>query len=106
MAEPGGGRRRQRCVMASDAEWARMRETAREAGLSCSEFIVRRCLEDGVSAAPEPFLPAPAMRRVARAVLVLEALERRRLENEGAAALWERETELAEGWLDGEAGLG
>ena len=67
---------------------------------------MRRCLEDGASAAPESFLPAPAMRRVARAVLVLEALEKRRLENEGAAALWERECALAEGWLDGEAGLG
>ena len=92
--------------MATDAEWARVQEAAKEAGLSCSEFVVRRSLDDATRAAPEPVLPAPALRRMARSVLVLEALERRRLENEGAAALWEKEAAEAEGWLDAEAGLG
>ena len=83
-----------------------MHEAAREAGVSCSEFIMRRCLGGVGPAAPEPALPAPAMRRVARDVLVLAALEKQRVENEGAAALWEKEIAEAEGWLDGEAGLG
>lgn len=106
MAGRGGERRRRRCVMATDSEWERMREAAAAAELSCSEFIVRRCLDDAISREREPALPAPVMRRVARSVLVLEALERKRLENEGATALWDAEIATAEGWLDGEASLG
>ena len=44
MAGPGGEKRKRRCVMATDAEWSRMRGKAQEEGTSCSEFIVRRCL--------------------------------------------------------------
>ena len=38
-------------MMATDAEWSRMRGKAQEEGMSCSEFIVRRCLVDAEPAA-------------------------------------------------------
>ena len=52
-----------------------MQEAAAADGKSCSEFVVRRCLDDGTPAAPEPALPAPVQRRVARSVLALEEME-------------------------------
>ena len=54
----------------------RMRERAAD-GKSCSEFIVRRCLDKPEPTPPEAASPAPVLRRVARLVLALEEVERR-----------------------------
>ena len=42
---PRGEKRRQRCVMATDSEWAMIGEDAEVEGLSVSEYIVRALLE-------------------------------------------------------------
>ena len=75
MAGPGGEKRKRRCVMATDAEWSRMRGKAQEEGTSCSEFIVRRCLADGTPAALAPALQVPELRHIARSVLALGDME-------------------------------
>ena len=106
MAKPGGEKRKRRCVMASDWEWSRMREKAAADGTSCSEFIVRRCLDDGTPAAPEPALPASVLRRIARSVLALEEMERLRLIREGSEGDWKAALDRADRWLDGEAAVG
>ena len=79
-----------------------MQQAAAADGKSCSEFVVRRCLDDGTPAAPEPALPAPVQRRVARSVLALEEMERLRLVREGSEADWNAALERADRWLDGE----
>ena len=106
MARPGGEKRKRRCMMATDWEWSRMREAAAADGTSCSEFIVRRCLDGGTPAAPEPALPAPVQRRVARSVLALEEMERLRLIREGSEGDWNKALAQADRWLDGEAASG
>ena len=73
---------------------------------SCSEFVVRRCLDDGTPAAPEPALPPPVQRRVARSVLALEEMERLRLVREGSEGDWNAALERADRWLDGEGAPG
>ena len=111
MAGPGGEKRKRRCVMATDSEWTRMRERAAADEKSCSEFIVRRCLDAPEPAAPapvapEPALPAPVLRRVARTVLALEQMERLRLKKDGSEADWNAALAGADEWLDGEKALG
>ena len=83
-----------------------MREKAAADGTSCSEFIVRRCLDDGTPAAPVPALPAPVQRRIARSVLALEEMERLRLIREGSEGDWKAALARADRWLDGEAAVG
>ena len=104
-ARPKGARRKARTVMATDAEWARIGEAARDAGLSISEHVVRGSSGPGE---PEeaPGLPVSVLRRVARAVLALEEIEGRRLELQGAGEDWRRVLESADAWIDGEAGIG
>ena len=106
MAGQGGEKRKRRCVMATDAEWSRMRGKAQEEGTSCSEFIVRRCLADAEPAAPEPALPAPVLRHIARSVLALEEMERLRSIGERSEGNWNAALERADRWLDGETALG
>ena len=83
-----------------------MREKADADGKSCSEFIVRRCLDGGTPAAPEPALSARALRRIARSVLGAggdgtAAADQGRLRGDWNAAL-----DRADRWLDDEAALG
>ena len=106
MAGPGGEKRKRRCVMATDAEWSRMRGKAQEEGTSCSEFIVRRCLVDAEPAAPEPALQVPELRHIARSVLALGDMERLRSIREGSEGDWNAALERADRWLDGETSLG
>ncbi|MDE0173261.1 MAG: hypothetical protein OYH76_22850 [Defluviicoccus sp.] len=91
--------------MATDAEWARIGEAAKDAGLSISEHMVRSSLGPSAPAA-EPGLPLPVLRRVARAVLAMEDIEGRRLEIQGAGEVWRRALERADAWIDREAGIG
>ena len=67
---------------------------------------LRRCLDDGTPVAPEPALPAPVQRRVARSVLALEEMERLRLIREGSEGDWNKALAEADRWLDGEAASG
>lgn len=102
---PEGAIRKARSVMATDAEWARIGEAAKDAGLSISQHVVRSSLRLGEPAA-EPGLPLPVLRRVARAVLALEEIEGRRLEIQGAGEVWRRALERGDAWIDREAGIG
>ena len=104
-ARPKGARRKARTVMATDAEWARIGEAARDAGLSISEHVVRSGSGPGESV-EAPGLPVSVLRRVARGVLALEEIEGRRLELQGAGEDWRRALESADAWIDGEAGIG
>ena len=105
MAGPGGEKRRRRCVMATDTEWTVMREKAAADGMSCSEFIVRRCLDEPEPVAPEPALPAPVLRRVARLVLALEEVERLRLNKDSLGVEWDTLLADADRWIDRETAL-
>ncbi len=106
MAGPGGEKRKRRCVMATDTEWSRMRERADADRVSCSEFIVRRCLAEAESTAPAPAIQAHVLRHIARSVLVLEEMERLRLIREGSEGDWNAALDRADRWLDDETALG
>ena len=105
MASPGGEKRKRRCVMATDAEWSRMRGKAQEEGTSVLG-IHRAALPGrrGSPAAPEPALPAPVLRHIARSVLALGDMERLRSIREGSEGDWNAALERADRWLDGETG--
>ena len=93
-----GERRSGRMVRATDAEWARVREAAGAAGLSISAYVVRTLL-----ARPEPTgcgLPPTLVRRLARAVLVLERGEQLRFEEQGGDDRWRALVEEIEGRID------
>ena len=87
--------RRQRCITATDSEWAMITSRARSAGTSNSRFLVGRAFEPAVTApatdtAPG-FLPPGVQQRVALAMLMLLRIEEHRLRSaEGGAALWEQ----------------
>lgn len=99
---PKGERRKARSVMATDAEWARIAADAADAGLTISEYVVRRSLGPGGPVG----LPPAVLRRMARAVLVLEEMEGRRLESQGAGEVWRRALDGADAWIDRETGIG
>ena len=95
---PEGEKRKGRLVRATDAEWARVRDDAKAAGLSISAYVMRTLLER-----PEPAEagPSPALaRRLARAVLILERTERARFEKQGGPDVWRAMVEEIEGWID------
>ena len=99
-ARPAGEKRKGRLVRATDAEWARVRDDAEAAGLTISAYVMRTLL-----ARPEPAEPGPPpalVRRVARAVLVLERLERARFERQGGGDVWRATVEEIEAWIDAE----
>ena len=95
---PEGEKRKARMVRATDAEWARVRDDATAAGLSISAYVVRTLL-----AHPEPAgcgLPPALVRRLARAVLVLERVEQLRFEEQGGDDMWRSLVEEIEGRID------
>ena len=105
---PKGEKRKARCVMATDSEWQRIREGAEAARLSISDHVLRVLL-----APPPPpadaggaVLPARVQHRVARAVLVLELIEKLRLDHAGLGTAWDEIDREVDGWLDGEGALG
>ena len=69
MKEDASGRR-QRAVMATDAEWERIGRAAAESGMDLSRFVVHRALDR------DP-LPPEVLRRAVREMLVLARLEER-----------------------------
>ncbi len=105
---PAGEKRKARSVMATDSEWQRIREGAAAARLSISDHVLKVLL-----APPSPplqaagtFLSARVQRRVARAVLVLECIEKMRLDRAELGSAWEEIAAEVDGWLDDEAALG
>ena len=76
----GDDERRQRAVMATDAEWERIVRAAAASGMDRSRFVVHRALMPDV-------LPAGVLRRAVREILVLSLLvsllEEKRLREAG-----------------------
>ncbi len=76
MREDASGRR-QRAVMATDAEWERIGRAAAASGMDLSRFVIHRALD-------RDSLPPEVLRRAVREMLVLSRLEERRLREAGA----------------------
>lgn len=94
----GGDGRRQRAVMATDAEWERIGRAAAAAGMDRSRYVVRRALL-------AERLPAEVLRRAVRESLVRSLLEERRLREAGAGEAWEETCDAVDGWMDREGVL-
>ena len=93
-----GDGRRQRALMATDAEWERIGRAAEARGMDRSRFLIQRALLDET-------VPAEVLRRAVREVLVLSLLEERRLREAGAGAAWEDACDLVDGWIEREGTL-
>ena len=89
---------RQRAVMATDSEWARIGAAASAAGMDRSRYIVARAL--GI----EP-IPREAVRRAIRQGLVLALREQRRLREAGAGGACDAACEAVDAWLEREGDL-
>ena len=94
MREDASGRR-QRAVMATDAEWERIGRAAAESGMDLSRFVIHRALDW------DP-LPPEVLRRAVREMLVLSRLEERRLRGAGTRARPGRTP--ATRWTNGSSG--
>ena len=93
-----GDGRRQRALMATDAEWERIGRAAAALGMDRSRFLIHRALA-------EETVPAEVLRRAVREVLVLSRLEERRLREAGAGTAWEDACDLVDGWIEREGVL-
>lgn len=93
-----GDGRRQRALMATDAEWERIGRAAEARGMDRSRFLIHRALAADA-------VPAEVLRRAVREVLVLSLLEERRLREAGAGRAWEDACDMVDGWIEGEATL-
>ena len=94
----GDDERRQRAVMASDAEWERIVRAAAASGMDRSRFVVHRALMPDA-------LPAEVLRRAVREMLVLSLLEERRLRETGSGVAWEDACDAVDDWIDREGML-
>ena len=92
MKEDASGRR-QRAVMATDAEWERIGRAAAESGMDLSRFVIHRALDR------DP-LPPEVLRRAVREMLVLSKLQERRLREGGAGKIWEAACDAVDEWID------
>ena len=95
-APPGGPR--QRALMATDSEWARVGAAASAAGMERSRYVLHRTLGS------EDLAPEVRYRAV-RQSLVLAVLEERRLRAAGAGAEWEAACAAVDAWLEREGEL-
>ena len=93
-----GDGRRQRAVMATDAEWERLGRAAKAAGMDRSRFAIHRALMPDA-------LPSEVLRRAVREMLVLSVLEERRLREMGAGQAWEDACDAVDEWIDREGVL-
>ncbi|MDE0001122.1 MAG: hypothetical protein OXQ29_00310 [Rhodospirillaceae bacterium] len=84
--------RRQRAVMATDAEWERIGGLAGAAGMDRSRYLIHR-------ASMPDALPSEVLRRAVRETLVLSLLEERRLREMGAGAAWEDACDAVDEWI-------
>ena len=97
MREDANGRR-QRAVMATDAEWERIGRSAVASGMDLSRFVIHRALER------DPLAPE-VLRRAVRELLVVSRLEERRLREAGAGEAWENACDAVDEWIEREGML-
>ena len=97
MREDAGGRR-QRAVMATDAEWERIGRAAAASGMDISRYVIHRALNR------DP-LPPEVLRRAVREMLVMSRLEERRLRGAGAGEAWEDACDAVDEWIEREGML-
>ncbi len=90
--------RRQRAVMATDAEWERLGRAAQAAGMDRSRFVIHRALMPDA-------LPAEVLRRALREMLALSILEERRLRQAGMGRVWEDACDAVDDWIEREGAL-
>ena len=105
---PKGEKRKPRCLMATDSDWQRIGEDAAADRLSISDHVLRVLLARP-SLEPDDTgtaLPARVQLRVARAVLVLECIERLRLDKADMGTAWQEIVTEVDDWLDGQTALG
>ena len=93
--------RRQRSIMATESDWNRVKKRADAAGLSISQFLLRRALEPPQElpsdSVPEAFL----LRRIAMDVAALSLAESWRMGPSNTEA-WQRILQEAERRVDSE----
>ena len=103
-------RARVRGLRFSDSDWERITERARAAQMSIQEYVRWQLLErPGAAPAPVPgptALPDTVQGRVAKAVMVLFELERRRVRGTDEARAWEAIAAEVDDWLEREERYG
>ena len=93
-----GEGRRQRALMATDAEWERIGGLATAAGMDRSRYLIHRAtMPDGI--------PDAVLRRAVRETLVLSLLEERRLRQAGLGSAWEDACDAVDEWIEAEGVL-
>ena len=92
------GKHRQRALMATDSEWARIGAAASAAGMEKSRYVVARVLSAEA-------IPREAIHRAIRQSLVLALLEERRLREAGAGSAWDAACDAVDAWLEREGDL-
>ncbi|MDE0004462.1 MAG: hypothetical protein OXQ29_17380 [Rhodospirillaceae bacterium] len=90
--------RRQRALMATDAEWKRMGRAADASGMERSRYVVHKTLMPDT-------LPAEVLRQAVHKVLVLALLEERRLREAGIGEAWDDACSAVDDWLEREGVL-
>ena len=101
-------RTRVRGIRFSDSDWERITERARAAQMSIQDYVRWQLLErPGAAPASAPTaLPDTVQGRVAKAVMVLFELERRRVSATDEALVWEAIAAEVGAWLEREERLG
>ena len=101
-------RARVRGLRFSDSDWERITERARAAQMSIQEYVRWQLLErPGAAPVPEPtVLPDTVQGRMAKAVMVLFELERRRVSGTDEARAWEAIAAEVDDWLEREERYG
>ena len=93
-------RRKARSIMATDSEWARIRERADALDMPISRFVVRQAL---TTTAPQPAgLPVNLQRSLAHRLMVLARIEQYRFERAGESDAWLAVGEEIEALLEAE----
>ena len=111
-------KRKARSIMASDSEWARIRERARALDMPISRYVVQHILDTTTrpqamtTTTPQPLttsgpqspgLPADLQWRLAHHLLVLARIEQYRFERAGSGEAWQAIEEEAGALLEAEA---
>ena len=105
MTGPTEARRKARTIMATDSEWARIRERADAEDMPISRYVVLHLLSTSESQ-PPPQLPLEVQWRIARDVSVLSRIEKHRFERAGEEEAWQTICEAAEALLEADEAQG
>ncbi len=93
-------RRKERTIMASDSEWARIDENANALDMPKSRYVVQRAL---APTPPQPEgLPVSLQWRLAHHLMVLFRIEQYRFERAGESEAWQAIEEEVEALLEAE----